>query len=143
MKQKNVSKRISEEMYRIAIFLELIVGIFIVLAILINLVYVVSDMKVMFLGGKLSFQQIMDKIMMLIIGIEFLKMLCRHNVESAIEVLLFAIARQMIIEHTTPFDNLLGVAAIAVLFAVRKYLVIKELDEEDKTYDTGKEGTLK
>ena len=39
-----------------------------------------------------------------VIGIEFLKMLSRHNMSSAVEVLLFAIARQMVIEHTTPME---------------------------------------
>ncbi len=50
----------------------------------------------------------------LIIGVEFIKMLCRHTPGSAIEVLLFAIARQMVVEHTSPLENLIGIVTIAL-----------------------------
>lgn len=58
----------------------------------------------------------------LIIGIEFVKMLTKHTPSSAVEVLLYAIARQLINHHGSMLDSLIGVVAIAILFAVRKYL---------------------
>ena len=60
----------------------------------------------------------------LVIGLEFIKMMSKHTPGSAIEVLLFAIARQMIVEHTTPFENFLTVVTIAGLFAIRKFLFV-------------------
>ena len=60
----------------------------------------------------------------LIIGVEFIKMLAKHTPGSAIEVLLFAIARQMVIEHTTPVENLVGIVTIALIFIIRKYLFV-------------------
>ena len=51
-------------------------------------------------------------------------MMAKHTPGSAIEVLLFAIARQMIVEHTTPFENFLTVVTIAGLFAIRKFLFV-------------------
>ena len=57
-------------------------------------------------------------------------MLCRHNMGSVVEVLLFAISRQMVIEHTSPVENLLMVAAIAALFLIRKFLFIPGLDDK-------------
>ena len=66
----------------------------------------------------------------MVIGIEFLKMLSRHNLSSVVEVLLFAISRQMVIEHTSPTENLLMVAAIAALFLIRKFLFIPGLDDK-------------
>ncbi|NLG04452.1 MAG: transporter [Clostridia bacterium] len=56
------------------------------------------------------------------VGVEFVKMLCKHTPETIIEVLLYATARQMIVYHGTPFDTLLGVICIAGLFATRKFL---------------------
>ena len=59
----------------------------------------------------------------LVIGIEFIKMLAKHTPSSAVEVLLFAIARQLIsTTHGNMLDALIGVIAIAILFAIRKYL---------------------
>lgn len=58
----------------------------------------------------------------LIIGVEFVKMLAKHTPDSTVEVVMFALARQLIVNHESLLESLLGVIAIAVLFAVRKYL---------------------
>ena len=42
--------------------------------------------------------------------------------ETIIEILLFAISRQMIVEHLSTTETIIGVGAIAGLFAIRKYL---------------------
>ena len=47
-------------------------------------------------------------------------MLIRHTPSSVIEVLLYAIARKMIIESKTMFDILLGIVAIGGLFFINK-----------------------
>ena len=53
-----------------------------------------------------------------------------YRIAQLLEILVsfFAISRQMIIEHTTPVENLLMVAAIAALFLIRKFLVLPGLD---------------
>lgn len=38
-------------------------------------------------------------------------------------MLLFAIARQLVVVHTSPIDNLITIVSVAVLFAVRKFLL--------------------
>ena len=65
----------------------------------------------------------------LIIGVEFIKMLAKHTPGSAIEVLLFAIARQMVVEHTSPLENLIGIITIALIFAIRKFLFVPSFGE--------------
>ena len=42
--------------------------------------------------------------------------------------MLLAIARQMIVEHTSPIENLIAVLSIGILFVIRKYLYISRLD---------------
>lgn len=71
-----------------------------------------------------SFNTFLGHAFNLVIGVEFIKMLSKHTPGSAIEVLLFAIARQMIVEHTTPLENFLTVVTIAGLFAIRKFLFV-------------------
>lgn len=68
----------------------------------------------------------------LIIGVELIRMLYLHTPLTVFEVLMFAIARQIIIDHSSPLNSLLGVIAIAILFATRKYL-FSSFDETDKT----------
>ena len=50
-------------------------------------------------------------------------MLCKHTPETVIEVLAFALARQLIVGHAGSVNNLITVVAIAVLFAVRRFLL--------------------
>lgn len=67
----------------------------------------------------------------LIIGVEMIRMLYLHTPITVFEVLLFAIARQIIIDHSSPVNSLLGVLAIAILFATRKFLFMA-FDESEK-----------
>lgn len=71
-----------------------------------------------------SFQAVLEQAFNLVIGIEFIKMLAKHTPGSAIEVLLFAMARQLVIGHMAPFENLLGIIAIAIIFIIRRFLFV-------------------
>lgn len=65
---------------------------------------------------------------LIIIGVELIEMIASYSIDSVVDVMLLAVARQMIIEHTAPVENLLTVAAIGVLFVIRKYLYVSRLD---------------
>ena len=64
-----------------------------------------------------------------IVGLEFLKMIIKQTPGSVVEVLLFAISRQMIVYHASALENFLGVLAIAVLFLVYRYLLVGSANE--------------
>ncbi len=63
--------------------------------------------------------------LLLVIGVELMVMLTLHIPGVLLEVLLYAIARKLILLPKTSgmVDLLLGVIAIGVLFAIRKYLM--------------------
>ena len=67
----------------------------------------------------------------LIIGVELIRMLYLHTPITVFEILLFAIARQVIMDHSSPLNSLIGVVAIAILFATRKFL-FAAFDETEK-----------
>ena len=67
----------------------------------------------------------------LIIGVELIRMLYKHNPSTVFEVLLFAIARQVILAHDDAITTLIGVIAIAILFATRKFLFVA-FDKSEK-----------
>lgn len=82
-----------------------------------------------------QFTEFLGNALTLLIGVEFVKMLAKHTAENLLEVLMFAIARQMVVEHLNMVETLIGVIAIAVIFAIRKYLLLKNSDNNEKTYD--------
>ena len=58
------------------------------------------------------------------IVLEFIKMLAKHSPGSVLEVLLYAIARHMIVGHEDAVQNLVSVGAIALIFIIRKYFFV-------------------
>ena len=79
-----------------------------------------------------SFRGYMDQIFMLVIGIEFLVMLCKPNSENVIEVLIFLVARHMIVGETTPYQDFVSVVSVALLCVVRRYLRINTEKRDEK-----------
>ena len=67
----------------------------------------------------------------MIIGVELIRMLYMHTPMTVFEVLLFAIARQVIMSHNEPVNTLIGVMSIAILFATRKFLFVA-FDQNEK-----------
>ena len=66
--------------------------------------------------------------LLLVIGVELVVMLCLHVPGPLIEVLLFAIARKLILLPKTSgmIDLFLGILAIGIIFGIRKYLLNQE-----------------
>ena len=82
-----------------------------------------------------SFAEFLSTVFELVIGIEFVKMLAKHTPGSAIEVLLYTIARALIMDHSSMQSSLFGVIAIAILFAVRKYFNDPEVHNHESGGD--------
>lgn len=124
--------KIPNTIYRIAQLLEILVSFLVIIAILFSFATIFHQLGVLSSDPSNAdgLRDFLSTAFTVVIGIEFLKMLSRHNLSSVVEVLLFAISRQMIIEHTTPVENLLMVAAIAALFLIRKFLFIPGLDDK-------------
>ena len=74
------------------------------------------------LADPSGFNHYLEQILMLVIGLEFLQMLCRPNADNVIEILIFLVARHMIVGTTTPLDDFVSVISICILCALRRYL---------------------
>ena len=111
---------------RMASIIETVVALVVLLAILVAGVRVLLDVQDLFLAPDVdeAFTTFLRSAFNVVIGIEFVKMLAKHSPGSAIEVLLFAIARQMVVEHTSPVENLVSILAILLIFVIRKYLFV-------------------
>ena len=119
--RKKLQDKMFEISYIFELFISLIVGIGIMIF-AVRLIVGLFDISTFTDEGETLFK-ILDKAIILAIGAEFIKMLCKHTPETVIEVLAFALARQLIVGHTTPVENLITVLAIAILFAVRRFLL--------------------
>jgi hypothetical protein len=69
------------------------------------------------------FQGFMAHTLLLVIGLELALMLLHHSPYSIIEVLIYALARKLLIHADSAYELAVGVVALAGLFAIRKYLM--------------------
>lgn len=120
-------KNIQAKLFELSYYIEIMIAIILSLALVILSGKLVLDIsRIAVWGEELeALEYFMECAMTLAVGVEFIKMLCKHTPSTVIEILLFAIARQMVVEHMGAFDTLIGILSIAVLFATRKYLFIR------------------
>lgn len=78
-----------------------------------------------------NYDDLLEVCFSLIIGVELIRMIYEHSPATVFEVLLFAIARQIIVDHSSAVHSLIGVITIAILFATRKFLFC-QFDEAEK-----------
>lgn len=71
------------------------------------------------------FDLVLARAMALAVGIELIKMISNPSPQTVIEVLLFALTRQLIVDHPSMLNFLYGIIAVAVLFAIRRYLFVR------------------
>lgn len=74
-------------------------------------------------NGTLEMSKILSQAMSLAVAIEFIKMLCLRTPSAILEVLMFAISRQLIVDHASAITTVCGIASIAGLFVIRRFLL--------------------
>lgn len=118
-------KKLQDKMFEVSYLFELFISVIVGIAILVlGVRLAVSTVMTSALSKEVgTLVEILDDAIILAIGAELIKMFCKHTPETVIEVLAFALARQLIVEHTSPWENLITVVAIAILFAVRRFLL--------------------
>lgn len=67
----------------------------------------------------------LHNILTIVVGLEFVRMLVDMTPANTLEVLIVAIARQVIVSHDDPVSNVACVLCIAGLFATRRFLIPK------------------
>ena len=127
-------KRLKAAVHIICDVLEMIAAALMLVGILFSTFSLVTNVDIFrqLLSDTSSFRGYMDQIFMLVIGIEFLVMLCRPNSENVIEVLIFLVARHMIVGETTPYQDFVSVVSVALLCVVRRYLRINNEKRDEK-----------
>lgn len=106
--------------------LELVIALFILLVTVVQMVLTGKDSLNYLMIGQFSLNEFFANTMNIVVGLEFVKMLVLHTPRAVTDVLLFAIARQLVVTHSSSMDTLLGVAAVALIFIIKKFLLSKE-----------------
>lgn len=116
VKIKNIAQRICDG-------LELVIAVIVLFGVLLAILMYFPEIMAILKEGAVpeNFLGFLEGIFSIVVGIEFLKMLCKPNSDNVIEVLVFVIARHMIIGSNSALDNLLSIVGVAILFLIRSY----------------------
>lgn len=70
-----------------------------------------------------SFKNFLGNALLLIVGVELIRMLITHTTRATLELIIFVIARKLLIYTDSMMDIFLGTIALAIAFATIKYLL--------------------
>ena len=112
-------------------YVERTVATITLLGLIVSFVYLVYLMFVSPAEYLLDTHKFLHNILNIVVGFEFVRMMIDTTPANILEVLTVAITRHVILSHDDYWSNLICIACIAGLFAIRRYLVRRsELKEE-------------
>lgn len=124
-KERRATQIMRDQVAAVASLLEMLLSVMVLVGLLVSTIPIAQEMiSLWFSDNTDAFQTFLGHAFNLVIGIEFIKMLSKHSPGSALEVLLYAIARHMIVGHESAVENFISVASIALIFFVRKFLFV-------------------
>ena len=124
-KEEHVKQVFRDQVAEAAGLLEVVLSAIVLVALLLSIVPLLELMPGLLThGDSVEVREFLERALDIVIGIEFIKMLAKHSPGSVLEVLLYAIARHMIVGHEDAVQNLVSVVAIALIFIIRKYFFV-------------------
>ena len=108
---------------KVAHLLELLMALYVLVAIVVQMVNVTKELYAFATASSSeSFLEMLAGILVVVVGIEFFALLCKPSVERVLEVILFVLARHMIVHETSAIEDLIVVVSIAIVVLVDAWI---------------------
>ena len=127
MEDKNKDKLVivEKKVSRMIKWIEVILAIMILIAVLLSAKDLITIIYKVYKTEAINSYNINKKflshLLLLVVGLELALMLIKHTPANVLEVMLYAIARKMLIYTNTTTDILIGVIALGLIFIIDKY----------------------
>jgi len=125
------NKKIVKKLTTLVHFMEFIVALFILILVVAGFVEIIrmTPFAEFFSGTvpnfQMTFQEQLSNILLLIVGIELALLLIKRNPDYIIDIMLFVIARKLLLSSDQIWEMAIGILALGAIFAVRKFLICK------------------
>ena len=133
MDMNHLLHKVQAVFFRLAMWFEVVFALVIFAGVVVHLTHIPGIM----LNRETEFIDFLQFLLEGLVGLALIMMLCRHDLDSIIEVMIFTVTKYLVVNHESAVGILIGVAAVAVLFAIRKFLFLsaEELAERKKHAD--------
>ena len=74
-----------------------------------------------------SFDELIHRVLLVVIGLELVRMLVVHSLSAVLNLLAFVIARKLLKPNIESTDLIMSVAAFVALMAAHRYLLVRHL----------------
>lgn len=126
-------QRTNKKVQTAVLWLETIFAVFVIISVIIGGIELFHYVRIILFAQPPDiynmFRDMLGYLLLLVIGLELALMLIRHTPGSVIEVMFFAIARKILIYTTETYEFLIGVVALAGLFAIRRFLFVPKISD--------------
>ncbi len=120
-----MNNQLMQKVRRIILSLEMLIGIIIGIAVILGIPDLFKYIFIIISEGKevsyVVFGDFLKHVLMLVVGLEMLMMILTHSHESILTLVLFVIARKMLVYADSMFDIFIGTLSIGVIFFVLKF----------------------
>jgi len=103
--------------------LEKILGFLVLIFVVISAINSTFVLVGMDWGQTSTFYEMLNRFLILVIGLEFVRLLISYNLNAVLELLAFVIARKMLKPDITSTDVLFNVVAFGILVLVRSKIL--------------------
>lgn len=129
--EERVKRAFRDQIAEAASLLEVVLSGIVLVGLLLSVVPLLQWMPGLVVDGNdVEVYDFLTRALDIVIGIEFIKMLAKHSPGSVLEVLLYAIARHMIVGHEDAVQNLVSVLAIALIFIIRRFFFVPSFGQK-------------
>lgn len=126
MNKNNFEKKMESTVHMIELVIALVILIGIMVGIVDLVRYFLMILKTPPIEAYDVFHTFLGHCLLLLVGAEFIYMIIHHSIKSLLELILFVIARKMLIYSDSMLDLVFGTIALAGIFIIIKYLVPTE-----------------
>lgn len=106
--------------------LELLLALLVLAGVLVAAVTSTLDLMSMSWRDTSTFDELISRVLFVVIGLELVRMLVVHNLGAILELLAFAIARKMLKPDITAIDIAFSTLAFVALLAAARYFLVRE-----------------
>ncbi len=119
--KKNLDKVIEKMLLAFESIIALITTVVLVVLLVVYLFHVFSNPGY-FLQSD-SVYIFLQKILNIVVGLEFVKLLMHMTPANILEVLIMALARHIVVGHGDALSNMVSILCIVALFATKRFLI--------------------
>ena len=131
-KNMRMLDRVRHMIYAFSVYIQYFIAFIITVSIIVSFWSLPQQLLMLLDVDSDSLIEFLKYAINMIIALELIRVLCHQTLDTIVEILLMAVTRELIIEHMHTWEMLVGVIAVAILFAVRKFLYVSQLDRANR-----------